>query len=181
MNWLLGIAVVLGAFVLLRSAGATRPSDGGQGVALEPATKARVEQWRAIVRSAIAFHAATYAKTSLVLALIARESSGKEHALGDPETGDRGLMQITSPAWTDYVNFSGDPSPPSFDDLWHAEQNVRVGVWFLETKIEEMDSVRDGLRAYNRGTAGAKDDPTAGAAYADWILAVEPEFRSVVA
>ena len=177
--WVLLLAAALGVLVLLRSAGAGHSGGGVRvEVVLDEATRVRCEQWRSIVRNAIDFNAAKVS-TSLVLALIARESRGKETAIGDAD--DRGLMQITSVAWTDYINLSGDPAPPRFNDMFHAEPNTRVGVWFLQHSIDAMGSVRDGLRAYNRGVQGAKDDPSGSAEYADWILAVEPKFRGVTA
>ena len=179
MDWVLGIVVALGAFVVIRSAAAARPGGGvSVGVEVDEITRRRVERWRYAVQAAIAYHSA-YVKPSLVLALIAKESGGVEGAVGNDD--DRGLMQLTLPAWTDYVNLSGDPSPPGFNDMQHAEPNARVGVWFLQHSIDAMGSTRDGLRAYNRGVGGAREDPTAGAAYADWILAVEPSFRAVPA
>lgn len=118
-------------------------------------------------------------RDSLVLSLIARESRGISTAVGRDE--DIGLMQVTRPAWQDYQTETNDPDTVIFpDSMLDPALCIRVGSWFLDRKIAEMGGDYDGLRAYNRGAAGAAASPTAGADYARWILAHESEFTSAV-
>jgi len=115
--------------------------------------------------------------TALALALILRESRGEADAAGP--TGDYGLMQITRPAWQDYFTETGDLEVAIFpDSMLDPRLNIRVGCWFLNRKIEEMGTARDGLRAYNAGSAGARRDPSQSADYADSTLAYEPIFKA---
>jgi soluble lytic murein transglycosylase-like protein len=113
-----------------------------------------------------------------MLALILRESRGDPAAVG--ATDDYGLCQVTRPAWQDYQTETGDPETAIFpDSMLDPRLCVRVGGWFLDRKIEEMGNARDGLRAYNAGTAGARRDVTRSAGYADSILRYEQIFQRI--
>ena len=171
---LLLVLAVLAVVVVTRAAPTPSPGGSSRG-GLSPGVVQRVNEWRGIVTDQIGTR---YGVTvALVLGLIARESGGKADVTGG--SGERGLCQVNLDAYTDYERATGDPYAATFDDVWIPEINVRVASWYLAEKIIDMGSVRDGLRAYNRGTAGASRDKTAGADYANWILQVgEPAFRS---
>jgi soluble lytic murein transglycosylase-like protein len=169
----LAIVAAVVVFALSRPAGATRP-----GGALSRAVREDTLAWRGLVEQEAGLPGLW---DYLVLALIAKESGGNENAIGSADPPERGLMQITEAAWEDYQRATNDPDTPTYEDAWPARTNIRVGAWFLSQKIEEMGTTREGLRAYNCGTAGAKRNPNCGAEYARTILEIfEPELRRSV-
>jgi len=170
--------IILGilAVVLLastRSAGAT-----GRPPVIHREILEAVNHWRQTVEDET--QARAHLTTPLVLAVIARESSGDENAQGSDE--DIGLMQITRPAWQDYQSATNDPETAIFpDSMFVANLNVRVGGWFLNEKIDEMGNTFDGLRAYNAGTTRATRDPLISAGYAEWVTAHVAAFGAPIA
>ena len=173
--WVVTLLLVVGAGLLVwflrRPAGTTRPGPGG----LAREVRENILQWRSLVEQEAERPGLSF---SLVLAVIGKESAGQDGAEG--RAGEIGLMQITQGAWQDYLSETNDPDVPTFEDAFPARLNIRVGSWYLSRKVEEMGSVRHGLRAYNCGTAGARRDPNCGAEYARSILEVfEPQLRSL--
>lgn len=149
------------------------PGSGGRP-GLPAETFRQVDRWRPVVE--VESRNRVNVWTALALAVICRESRGEENAQGP--TDDFGLMQITRPAWQDYQTATGDLETVVFpDSMLDGRLNIRVGCWFLNQKIEEMGNARDGLRAYNAGTAGARRDANQSADYADSTLRYEPIFR----
>jgi soluble lytic murein transglycosylase-like protein len=137
-----------------------------------------VNHWRQTVENEIRGRAEL--TTALVLAVIARESNGREDAQGSDQ--DFGLMQITRPAWQDYQAATNDPETVIFpDSMLVPNLNIRVGGWFLNEKIDEMGNTFDGLRAFNAGTARATRDPLISAGYAEWVTAHIAAFGAPVA
>jgi soluble lytic murein transglycosylase-like protein len=166
---LLVLGLVLAVLLVTRPAASSVPPGSGRS-ALDPRTIAQVNQWRLIAEQE-ASNRYRDVTTPLVLAVIARESSGDDQVL-DGAAGEIGLMQISNDAWADYHNQTMDPDVPTFSDVRVNTFNIRVGAWYLAEKIEDMGTVFDGLRAYNRGTTGATRDNLAGAEYARWVLDV---------
>jgi soluble lytic murein transglycosylase-like protein len=163
------------AYLLLRNTGKEPPSPAPRRAVVPAETFRQVERWRPTVDDESSDR--PNVRTALILAVILRESRGEAGAAGP--TGDYGLMQITRPAWADYQTETGDLETVVFpDSMLDPRLNIRVGSWFLNRKIEEMGTVRDGLRAYNAGTAGARRDPSQSADYADSTLRYVPLFES---
>lgn len=156
-----------------RSAGATpvRPPQ------LNINIKRKVEEFRELAVDES--EGLVHVRSPLVLAVIARETAG----ISRPgAAGEVGLMQVMRAAWQDYFAATNDPDAASFPaDLESPRINIRVGAWFLDRKIQDMrGDLYHGLRAYNCGTRGARDNPGCGGAYAEWILNVgEPAFRAI--
>lgn len=161
-----GLLALLGLAVVKRQGTQTTPGSGAPPPKLDPEVLSDVNRWRRTVE--IESHGRVGLTAGLILALIARESRGISTAAGP--TGDYGLMQITLPAYQDYIAEVNDPAAVPFPDcLLDPVINVRIGSWFLARKIEEMGNEFNGLRAYNAGTTGARRDPLIAASYAQWI------------
>jgi soluble lytic murein transglycosylase-like protein len=167
-------AVLLALFRKPGDSGAPPPVTQPPRPQLPAETFREVDRWRVQVEEETRNRANVW--TSLLLALILKESRGDPAATGS--TSDYGLCQITRPAWQDYQTETGDLETVVFpDSMFDPRLNIRVGAWFLNRKIEEMGNARDGLRAYNAGTAGARRNPNQSADYADSILRYEPIFK----
>lgn len=169
------IVATAGYFLLRNTGNKLPPSPTPQRWPVVPAeTFRQVDRWRSTVEDESRNLPNVY--TALVLAVILRESRGEASAAGP--TGDYGLMQVTRVAWQDYQTETGDLETVVFpDSMLDPRLNIRVGSWFLNRKIEEMGTTRDGLRAYNAGTAGARRDPSQSADYADSTLRYVPIFK----
>lgn len=144
---------------------------------LSDTVRLRCEEFRGIVDRESNW---PFLTNALVLGVIARESAGNRD-VRDGAAGEVGIMQVTPGAWTDYDRALQDPEIPTFDDTRTPEHNVRVGSWYLSNAIADMGSAREGLRAYNAGVYGARNNPTLSADYADWVLAAARSFGPVIA
>lgn len=125
--------IIIALFIVLKS-GAIAPRRGVEFI--EP-----VEQWRRVVDAV----KVPTIDTDLILAIIHVETRGDNNLVG--QFGEIGLMQITPDAATD----AGYYKVPTI-----ASENIRCGSIYLALQIQRMESVRDGVRAYNAGESGAR-------------------------
>lgn len=85
-------------------------------------------------------------RTSLVKAVAMKESSWRQDAVSS--AGAIGVMQVM-PDTADYVNEVLDPGPEL--DVRDADDNVHLGVMYLDHMLDRMGSERDALAAYYSG------------------------------
>ena len=116
-----------------------------------------------------------YSTDQLLQALISAESSGNPRAKSNK--GAQGLMQITSPALTDYNTYQ--KSTYSMDDMYDSNINKQVGTWYLGSRIPQMlqayklsDTLENRLWAYNAGIGNVRKGikPKETQVYIDKIL-----------
>lgn len=113
-------------------------------------------------------------RPSLILAVIAQESSGNPKAVSS--CGARGLMQLMEPAVIDFdAKFR---KAHTFDDMFDPEKNVETGSGYLSMLIQRFGDDTLGVRAYNQGAGRVKRNPDAGKWYSDGVMAHE---KSVIA
>ena len=94
---------------------------------------------------------------SILTALINKESGGNAYALG--AAGEIGLGQLKS---STALDLGINP--------WIPSDNIKGAAKYLAQQIKATGNIFDGLRAYNAGLGGSKDNPNAGAGYATDIL-----------
>ncbi|HEX2196428.1 MAG TPA: transglycosylase SLT domain-containing protein, partial [Actinomycetota bacterium] len=94
-------------------------------------------------------------RTSLVKAVAMKESAWRQDAVSS--AGAVGVMQVM-PDTADFVNEVLDPGPEL--DLRDADDNVHLGVMYLDHMLEQMPSESDALAAYysGPGNVGARLD-----------------------
>ena len=92
-------------------------------------------------------------RTSLVKAVAMKESTWRQDAVSS--AGALGVMQVM-PGTADFVNEVLDPGPEL--DVRDADDNVHLGVMYLDHMLEQMPTERDALAAYysGPGSVGAK-------------------------
>lgn len=104
---------------------------------------------------------------TLILAIIHKESGGNPNARG--ANGEKGLMQVKDIAvkdvWENETRASFDP-----------ETNIRHGVAFLQVQINRCGSIFDGLKCYNQGQKGAKENPVIAENYANDVLRIKKNY-----
>lgn len=180
MIGLLVLGLLAAVWFVARPATNTTPPGPGSGSGagmLHEMVRLRCEEFRAIVDREGSWPRLSIA---LVLGVIARESGG-DGMVRDGSAGEVGIMQVTEAAYLDYYRATNDADIPTFDDARSHEHNVRVGSWYLSNAIAEMGSEREGLRAYNAGVFGARNNPNLSADYADWVLSAARAFGPVIA
>ena len=121
-----------------------------------------------------------------VYAIILHESSNVPNALGT--AGERGLMQISLPAFEDYKNAHPSGIDLGFgirfggltwDDMFDPQWNVEVGTWFLGQLLQKPSidgDINKATQAYNVGYTAFILDNSAGTDYLNAVLAKESEF-----
>ena len=94
-------------------------------------------------------------RTSLVKAVAMKESAWRQDAVSS--AGAVGVMQVM-PDTADFVNDVLDPGPTL--DLRDADDNVHLGVMYLDHMLEQMPNEKDALAAYysGPGNVGARLD-----------------------
>ena len=85
-------------------------------------------------------------RTSLVKAVAMKESAWRQDAVS--RAGAVGVMQVM-PDTADFVNEVLDPGPGL--DLRDADDNVHLGVMYLDHMLEQMPTEKDALAAYYTG------------------------------
>jgi LysM repeat protein len=85
-------------------------------------------------------------RTSLVKAVAMKESAWRQDAVSS--AGALGVMQVM-PDTADFVNDVLDPGPEL--DVRAADDNVHLGVMYLDHMLEQMPTERDALAAYYSG------------------------------
>lgn len=85
-------------------------------------------------------------RTSLVKAVAMKESAWRQDAVS--AAGALGVMQVM-PETADFVNDVLDPGPEL--DVSRADDNVHLGVMYLDHMLEQMPTERDALAAYYSG------------------------------
>ncbi|HEX2293765.1 MAG TPA: LysM peptidoglycan-binding domain-containing protein [Actinomycetota bacterium] len=85
-------------------------------------------------------------RTSLVKAVAMKESAWRQDAVSS--AGAVGVMQVM-PDTADFVNEVLDPGPEL--DLRDADDNVHLGVMYLDHMLEQMPTKKDALAAYYSG------------------------------
>jgi LysM repeat protein len=85
-------------------------------------------------------------RTSLVKAVAMKESAWRQDAVST--AGAVGVMQVM-PDTADFVNEVLDPGPEL--DLRDADDNVHLGVMYLDHMLERMPTEKDALAAYYSG------------------------------
>ncbi|HYP24058.1 MAG TPA: LysM peptidoglycan-binding domain-containing protein [Actinomycetota bacterium] len=85
-------------------------------------------------------------RTSLVKAVAMKESAWRQDAVSS--AGALGVMQVM-PDTADFVNEVLDPGPEL--NVRDADDNVHLGVMYLDHMLERMPSERDALAAYYSG------------------------------
>lgn len=92
-------------------------------------------------------------RTSLVKAVAMKESAWRQDAVSS--AGAVGVMQVM-PDTADFVNEVLDPGPEL--DLRDADDNVHLGVMYLDHMLEQMPTEKDALAAYysGPGSVGAR-------------------------
>ena len=85
-------------------------------------------------------------RTSLVKAVAMKESAWRQDAVS--VAGALGVMQVM-PDTADFVNEVLDPGPEL--DVRDADDNVHLGVMYLDHMLEQMPSEKDALAAYYSG------------------------------
>lgn len=85
-------------------------------------------------------------RTSLVKAVAMKESAWRQDAVS--VAGAVGVMQVM-PGTADFVNDVLDPGPRL--DVRDADDNVHLGVMYLDHMLDEMSSEKDALAAYYSG------------------------------
>ena len=95
-------------------------------------------------------------RTSLVKAVAMKESAWRQDAVSS--AGAVGVMQVM-PDTARFVNEVLDPGPELH--LRDADDNVHLGVMYLDHMLEQMPTERDALAAYysGPGSVGARLDP----------------------
>lgn len=101
----------------------------------------------------------------VVLAIIWQESAGDPQAVGS--SGEVGLMQLKDIAVQD-ARESGYQVPA--DWINNPLSNIVAGVSFLDLQRKRTGSIREALKAYNQGEAGARENPILANTYADEVL-----------
>lgn len=104
-----------------------------------------------------------------ILAMIAQESGGAFEAEG--LAGERGLMQITRGALSDYNSRYGVNA--KFDELWDERVNIFVGTGYLKLLQNDLGSLDKATRAYNVGAANVMANAQSGQNYLDGVLFYE--------
>ncbi|MFN2587382.1 MAG: LysM peptidoglycan-binding domain-containing protein [Actinomycetota bacterium] len=126
----------------LRVPGATAPATTGAALASTPPA-APV----AVVEESLERQSAAHGvRTSLVKAVAMKESAWRQDAVSS--AGALGVMQVM-PDTADFVNEVLDPGPGL--DPRAADDNVHLGVMYLEHLLERMPTERDALAAYYSG------------------------------
>lgn len=97
----------------------------------------------------------------ILTSIIWIESQGNESALG--KNGEIGLMQLKAVALQDVNENFGRQFTSA--DLFTPNKNLTAGSLFLFLQIRRMSNLKDGLRAFNQGEAGAKADSENGRNY----------------
>lgn len=85
-------------------------------------------------------------RTSLVKAVAMKESSWRQDAVSS--AGALGVMQVM-PDTADFVNEVLDPGPEL--EVRDADDNVHLGVMYLDHMLDQMPSEKDALAAYYSG------------------------------
>lgn len=95
-------------------------------------------------------------RTSLVKAVAMKESAWRQDAVSS--AGAVGVMQVM-PDTADFVNEVLDPGPRL--DLRDADDNVHLGVMYLDHMLDQMPTEKDALAAYysGPGSVGRRLDP----------------------
>lgn len=109
--------------------------------------------------------------STLVLAIIAVESSGNPNAVGG--AGERGLMQLKPGALADANKLLG--TSYSFNDLFQPHINILAGTAYFSLMVKQFSNTRLAIRAYNQGAGTVKKNPQAGQEYLDRVLAYHAE------
>ncbi|MDQ4124160.1 MAG: LysM peptidoglycan-binding domain-containing protein [Actinomycetota bacterium] len=111
-------------------------------------------------------------RTSLVKAVAMKESAWRQDAVS--VAGAIGVMQVM-PDTADYVNEVLDPGPEL--DPRAADDNVHLGVMYLDHMLEEMPSEKDALAAYYSGPGNVGSRLDAGQrAYVRDVKELEGDF-----
>lgn len=112
---------------------------------LTPATPPAVPV--AVVEESLERQSAAHGvRTSLVKAVAMKESAWRQDAVSS--AGAVGVMQVM-PGTADFVNDVLDPGPEL--DLRDADDNVHLGVMYLDHMLDTMPSEKDALAAYYSG------------------------------
>lgn len=114
---------------------------------------AKVEQWRALAQQEIDAQGSPI-PVELALAIIENESSGTakayraEKAISD---GSIGLMQLllSTARSLGYTGQAGDPN--TLSGLFDPQTNIHLGVKFLTSLWNSLDTISDVISAYNGG------------------------------
>lgn len=119
---------------------------------------------------------------SIVMAVITQESAGNVFA--ESICGARGLMQIMTPALSDFNTKSGFERKLTYDDMFFEPlSNIRVGAWYLGWLISQFNgNVHEALRAYNVGIGTVKKglNLEAGVSYAESVLKHESRIVEIL-
>ncbi len=91
-------------------------------------------------------------RTSLVKAVAMKESAWRQDAVSS--AGALGVMQVM-PGTADFVNEVLDRGPEL--QVRHADDNVHLGVMYLDHMLEQMPTERDALAAYYSGPGNVGD------------------------
>jgi soluble lytic murein transglycosylase len=88
----------------------------------------------------------------LLKAVIWRESTFDPKMTG--KEGERGLMQVTEGAATDWAT-AQKTQPPAPDDLYDPQTNIEIGAWYLKRALQNYSTKDDpipfALAEYNAG------------------------------
>lgn len=144
---LLGL-LAFGAFVLVRG------NASADYAMQEFLFSSRFQRYDDLIAQAATRHGVS---SSLVKALVWRESRFQPHMLG--AHGERGLMQITEPAATDWVLAEKiETFVPT--DLLDPKTNLDVGTWYLARALRHWlgrdDPIPFALAEYNAGRSRVK-------------------------
>lgn len=111
-------------------------------------------------------------RTSLVKAVAMKESAWRQDAVS--VAGAIGVMQVM-PDTADFVNEVLDPGPEL--DPREADDNVHLGVMYLDHMLDEMPSEKDALAAYYSGPGNVGSRLDAGQrAYVRDVKELEGDF-----
>lgn len=124
-----------------------------------------IEKYKNIILKESAKHSNIFPE--LVAAVISKESAGNPRAQG--KAGEVGLMQISFIALEDYNKRFRKSY--QLEDLLIPEINIEVGSGFLSMQIERMgNDTYGGVRAYNAGERGAKENTKLSITYANDVF-----------
>ena len=104
-----------------------------------------------------------------ILAIIAVESGGAPEAIGS--IGERGLMQITRDALTDFNAYYVQRA--TWDELLEERVNIFVGTGYLKILLNNLGNLDKATRAYNVGASNVVRNENSGLDYLQKVLYYE--------
>lgn len=115
---------------------------------------------------------------SIIFAVIFQESAGDPTAIGS--IGERGLMQLTQGALTDYNSMAGGNY--TINELFDIDINIEVGSWYIKFLNQYWNGdLKLAIQSYNGGMGNVKKDNNHAIKYWLSVLIHREQFQTLMA